>query len=189
MGLSYYDAASLLFGREEFTASEFASRTGNPSAAKTLSELKRRGLVERVGRGRYRCLAPEERPDLRHALWTKVRNTLVTAPLPWAWTGSSAVEAWTGGTYRLSPSPVTRDFHIAVPADTLDEWRKFLRAHGIPYEGRKHIGAHVHLEPVTKLDEVEIVDGEPVIPREETLRLIHEHPALYEGAEETLLGG
>ena len=52
----YADAAALLFGAREFSAREFALRTANPRAAKLLSELKRRGLVARVGRGLYRNL-------------------------------------------------------------------------------------------------------------------------------------
>ena len=62
---NYADAAALLFGSREFSTREFALRTANPRAAKLLSELKRRGLVARTGRGLYRNLSPEERPDPR----------------------------------------------------------------------------------------------------------------------------
>jgi len=188
VGLTYYDVTSLAFGESEFTVEDFARRTGHPRPAKALSEMKRRGLVERVGRGRYRCLAPGERPDLRAAEWARVRELVAHAPLEKAWTGPTAVEAWTEGRYRLSPSPFLREFHVAIPKVKLGEWREYLRAHGVAVEGRKHIGARVHLVPVERLDRVEVVAGEPVISREETERLIREHPGLYEGALEELRG-
>lgn len=186
MSLTYLDVTSLAFGESAFTTDEFARRTGHPSPAKALSEMKRRGLVERVGRGRYRVLTPAERPDLRSAEWERVREAVAGAPLEKAWTGPTAVEAWTEGRYRISPSAFAREFHVAVPRPMLGALKEYLKARGVAVEGRKHIGARVVLVPVDRLENVAIVDGEPVISREETERLIREHPGLYEGAMEEL---
>lgn len=188
MGLTYVEVASLAFGDAEFTADEFARRTGHLRAAKTLSELKHRGLVERVGRGRYRCLGPGERPDLRAAEWRRVREAVLRAPVEKAWTGPTAVETWTEGRYRVAPSPYLREFHVAVLCEHADELRDHLKRHGVATDGRKRVGGHVVVVPVPRLEGVEVVDGEPVIGREETERLIREHPALYEGAMEELRG-
>lgn len=188
MGLTYLDVASLAFGESEFTADDFARRTGHPTPAKALSEMKRRGLVMRVARGRYRVLAPNERPDLRSIEWGRVRELVASAPIEKAWTGPTAVETWTEGRYRISPTAFSREFHVAVPKPKLEELKEYLKAHGVATEGRKHIGARVVLVPVERLERIETVNGEPVISRAETVKLIREHPGLYEGAMEELRG-
>ena len=186
MALTYFDAASLSFGKREFTVGEFAARTGNPRAAKVLSELKHRGLVNRIGRGRYRCLGPEERPDLRFNDWERIRLILLSAPLPKAWSGSSAVELWTSGRYCVSPSAFIREFHLAVPVEHMDRWKAYLENHRISLNPDKRIGVRVHLIPKDKWGGNVEHSNEPVIPRDEVLKIIRNLPAIYAGAEELL---
>ena len=186
MAFTYYDAATLVFGSREFTTREFTARTGNHSAAKVLSHLKSRGLVERVGRGRYRCLSPEERPDLRSADYLRVRRLILEAPLRKAWTGPSAVEVWTGGKYIVSPTILTMLFHVAIPVDDMEAWRDYLRMNRLSTGGGKRIGAWVKLIMRENWVDIETVDDEPVISRRETVSLIRDHPALYGGAEELI---
>lgn len=186
MSLTYYDAAATLFGERAFSVSEFADRIGTPRAAKVLNEMKTRGLVERVGRGTYRILRPSERPDLRRAEWRRIREAVLAAPMWKAWSDSSAVEAWTDGRYKVSPSPFIRDFHIAIHESDADSWRDYLKAHRIPM-GHKHIGAHVILDPVPDGFKAERIHDEPVIPRRDVVRLIRSKPALYGDAEALLV--
>lgn len=181
---SYADAAALLFGSREFSAREFALRTANPRAAKLLSELKRRGLVARTGRGLYRNLSPDERPDPRARDWARARRLVVSAGLPMAWDGSSAVEAWTGGSYVVSPSVLTREFHIVVPRAALRAWEKYLAGVGLLASPRRRMGARVLLRAVTRMPPLTALEGEPVIARAEALRMVRENPAVYAGAEE-----
>lgn len=186
MALTYYDVISLTFGEKEFTSRELALRTGNKRAAKLLNELKQRGYVARVGRGRYRVLKPAERPDLRDVEWDRVRTIILDGPEPKAWTGSTAVELWTGMKYTLAPSVFLREFHLAVPRNKLSTWKAYLKKHGVPYAGKRRIGAIVRLVPSSKFDVV-YVNGEPVISRSETLRCIRNHRAIYASAEELLV--
>lgn len=185
--LTYGDAASLLFGAAPFTTAEFRRRTGNPRAAKVLSDMKRRGLVARVARGRYRLLAPDERLDHRADEWRRARDTILTAGLRFAWTGSTAVEVWTAGGYVVSPSSLVREFHLLVPRRSLAAWEGYLAAHGVATKPRKRIGSRARLHAVPALPAVSVVGGEPVISRSEVLRLIRDHPAIYGGAEEWVL--
>jgi hypothetical protein len=185
MALHYSDALHALFGSRPFTSGEFARRANAPRAAKILSELKQRGVVERLDRGRYRCLAPEERPDRRRSEWNRVRNVVLAGPGPKAWTGSSAVELWTNGRYRLAPSPYYRVFEVAVPAPNLLAWRRYLSGRNVMTHSRKRVGARVDLVPVDRVDAVS-VDGEPVIPRGAVERLIARHPGLFGNARELL---
>lgn len=182
---TYFDAASLAFGRRPFTLAEFRSRIGTERAAKLLHELKSRGLAERTGRGTYRLLAPDERPDNRSAEWRSVRETLTHAPLHMAWAGPSAVEAWTEGRYRVAGSPFLREFHIAIPKAETKAWNVFLAAHKIPIKPRRRIGVRVIVEPRNRLVATR-VDGEPVVARDEVVKLIRASPATYAGAEELL---
>ena len=145
MPIDYAEAASHLYGRGPFTLKDFAIRTGSLRAAKTLSELKTRGLAERVGRGRYRMLGPEERPDLRAAEWSRVRAVLLHSGLPMAWTGPSAVSVWTGGRYTVSPSAFVREFHIEVPRGSRVRWKAYLRDNRVSTDPHRRIGSKVIL--------------------------------------------
>lgn len=183
MALTYLDAIDQLYGRGEFTARDLRVRLANPRAAKLLSELKRRGHVARVGRGRFRRLDPAERPDLRWAEWRRVREVVLGGPGPMAWTGESAVELWTDGRYRVTPSVFCRVYSIAVPRGNVRAWRRYLSKFGISINGRKRVGARVELHPVDSL-EVTFRRSEPVISRNAVVRLIRAHPAIFANAEE-----
>ena len=185
---TYADAAALLFGSREFTAREFALRTDNPRAAKVLSELKRRGVVARVGRGRYRCLGPDERPDLRSAEWGPARAAVLRAGLPMAWDGPTAVEVWTEGGYKVSPAVTMREFHIVIPEGALRAWRAYLRREGIPTAPKKRLGVRIVLRVVRSMPRVALVHGEPVLSRAEALRLVRGSPGVYADAERWFRG-
>lgn len=180
---SYLDAIDHLYGTSEFTARDFSTRVANPRAAKLLSDLKARGLVARVGRGRYRRLGPSERPDLRRYEWRRIRETLLKGPGRKAWAGESAVEVWTEGTYRTSPSVFVRVYTLAVPRNSLRAWDRYLKSKGLSRHSRRRIGPRIELLPFEDL-KVTFRDGEPVIPRAAVLELIRSHPAIYANAEE-----
>jgi hypothetical protein len=186
MALTYPDIGMTIFGEDSFTVAEFGRRTGTRRAAKTLSELKTRGFVERTGRGSYRFLRPSERPDLREAEWARVRSLILRGPDPKAWSGPTAVELWTAGNYTLSSSPYGRTFHVAIPRSSAKEWEGYLGKHGISLHPRKRIGARVLLEPTDDLS-YELLGGEPVLSRNEVVRLVREHPTLYADAEDALI--
>lgn len=178
MPLTYLDVIDHLYGTSEFTVPDFSTRVGNPRGAKLLSDLKRRGFLARVGRGRYRRLDPTERPDLRRFEWNRVRRILLNGPSPKAWAGATAVELWTDGRYRVSPSAFVRVFTLAVPSTDIERWRKYLRSRRLAPDGRKRIGTRIELVPVTNL-KVAFHQGEPVISRAAVLDLIRFHPGLF----------
>lgn len=186
MSLTYDEAGALAFGDAEFEASDFSNRLGIDRGAKVLSELKRRGVVLRVNRGRYRFLGPSERPDLRSLEWDRVRRILLNGPDPKAWTGPTAVEVWTRGSYAVSPSPFTRVFSLVVLDSSRERWKTYLSKNGISTKPRKRIGARVELVPVREL-KYTFVAGEPVIPRDEVVSLIRNRPSVFAGAEELLI--
>ncbi len=182
MGVTYYDAAGMVFGERVFTVTEFANRIGSPRAAKVLNELKTRGLVTRVARGKYRLLRPSERPDNRRAEWNRIRHAIMAAPMWKAWTGETAVEVWTRGRYKVSPSPFIRSFHVAIHESDRAAWLDYAKANRLP-AGRKHIGGHLELDVVPDDRIIEEIEGEPVITRDEVVKLIRMKPSLYGEAE------
>lgn len=186
MALTYADVGAHIFGEREFDSAEFARRTGNPRAAKVLSELVIRGVAARKRRGRYRFLRPSEKPDLRLLEWNRVRSAILDGPNPKAWDGPSAVEAWTAGRYRVAPSVYSAFFNVAVPTGSIPLWEAYLSARGISLRSRKRIGPRVELREESDLHPSEL-SGEPVIPRERVVEFIREHPGIYAGAEELLL--
>jgi hypothetical protein len=186
MATTYVDVLDQLYGTSEFTVRDFSTRVGNPRAGKLLSDLKSRGYVARVGRGRYRRLGPAERPDLRGPEWRRVRETLLKGPGKKAWTGESAVEVWTGGRYRTSPSTFIRVFTMAVPRGSLWDWDRYLHSKGLSRKSRRRIGTRIELLPVEHV-KVTFLGGEPVIPRLDVLKLIRSHPGIFANAEELVL--
>jgi hypothetical protein len=181
--VSYLDAIDHLYGTSEFTVRDFSARVANPRAAKLLSDLKARGCVARVGRGRYRRLTPSERPDLREIEWRRIKAILLDGPGTKAWAGESAVELWTDGRYRTSPSVFVRVYTLAVPRTSIRLWDRYLRTKGLTRHSRRRIGPRIELLPVEDL-RVTFHAGEPVISRSEVLRLIRSHPAIFANAEE-----
>jgi len=180
--VSYSDVASLAFGSRPFSVREFAAKTGTLRAVRLLSEMKSRGLVERIGRGRYRILSPDERPDLRALEWSRVNRLLLSADLPMAWAGVDAVRVWTGGRYTVSPSAFLREFHIEVPKSAEGRWRSYLRSHRISSDTRRRIGSKVIITPSSHY-RPSTHRGEPVIPRGRTLAMIRAHRGIYANAD------
>lgn len=186
MALTYSDVGVHIFGEREFDAAEFARRTGNPRAAKVLSELLIRGVVARKRRGRYRFLRPSARPDLRSSEWERMREIVLGGPNPKTWDGPTAVEAWTGGRYRVSPTVYSIIFHLAVPKGAVPAWEDYLSRYGVSLKARKRIGARVELREVSRVRAVAL-NGEPVPPRADVVSLIRAHPGIYADAEALLI--
>jgi hypothetical protein len=188
MPFDYCEAASLSFGSDAFSIREFASRMGSRRAAQTLNEMKVRGLVERIARGRYRLLGPAERPDLRSSERLRVRGLILASPLPKAWAGPTAVEVWTGGRYRVSPSVYLSEFHLSIPRSSERAWREYLRGHRISADPSRRIGSKVVLHPTNRFRSA-MHAGEPVLSRREVLGLIRAHRGIYADADELMEHG
>ena len=185
MSITYADALALAFGERPFAVEDFRIRIGSLRPVQTLSELKSRGIVGRVGRGRYRLLGPSERPDLRAAEWTRVRKAILASGLPMGWTGPEAVTLWTGGRYTVSPTVYLHEFHIEVPRRSERAWRRYLRLRRVSTSPHRRTGAVVRLATGQRAS-FATHRGEPVISRRETLDLIRSHRALYAEADKLL---
>src|SRR5690349_15880898 len=120
------------FGARPFSVGEFEVTFPSPRPHRTLSDLKIKGFVERVGRGTYRTVPPARWAAERASLTlADVERTLAAAPWPYAFTASSAVRVWTRGRYTAGRTPGYQPVEIAVRARDARRWKDFLRAGGI----------------------------------------------------------
>jgi hypothetical protein len=185
MGITYFDVIKMEFGRKEFTISDLAKLTGNYDVRKLLSDMKMKGLIKRVGRGVYVVNRPIKKIDKRTEEWRRVRDIVLRAPFEKAWTGSTGISVWTEGRYVTLPNLYLEVYHLRVNYADLEKWKEYLKKHAISFKGSKRIGTWVSLEPAPEIRYV-TVNGEPVIPKDEALKLIKDHPGIYAGAEELL---
>jgi hypothetical protein len=183
--MTYYDVLKMAFGRKEFSVSDLSRLTGNNRSNRLLSELKMRGLIRRTGRGTYIIPTPIKKEDSRLKEWKRVRNVVLSSPLEKAWTGSTAVEVWTDSAYVTAPNSYLRIYYLLVKETDLGRWKDYLRRHSVSYAGKKRVGSYVALEGTDNLRPV-LINGEPVIPREDVVKLIREHPGLYAEAEDII---
>ena len=177
MSYLYKDFIKDRFGYEEFTVEEFEFETDNERAGKLLSELKLRGVLEHVGRGKYRLKRTSNRNKLLNEI-NHDKKIILNAPFPIAFTGNTAVEIWTGGRYIISPNPFMKVFYVEVRKDDINRFKAYLKNNHISYIINKRVGVYTVLKPVKNI-EIEFKDKNPVIPKEKVLNLIREHPALY----------
>jgi hypothetical protein len=113
------------------------------------------------------------------------------AGMDYAYTAIDAVYVWTRGGYQVARDPEDYPLFIAVRESDLDAWIEFFDRFGIPTAEERQPdddldGAiQVVLEPRPQI-EVEMVDGRPVIPLQETVAFANEYYATFESALDML---
>jgi hypothetical protein len=185
MGMTYFDVLKMEFGRKEFSISDLTKLTGNYGVRKLLSEMKMKGLIRRTGRGTYVIDRPIKKVDSRVKEWERVRGVVFMSPFEKAWTGSTAVEVWTDGAYVTAPNSYLRIYHLLVREADLEKWKTYLKKHAVSFKGSKRVGSYVALEGADEVRSV-LINGEPVVPKEDVMKIIREHPGLYAEAEDLI---
>lgn len=148
-----------------------------------LNELRTKGFIVRVDRGRFRVARePNNLALARTRAAIRLRRALEG---PWriGLDGPDAVHVWTRGRYTVHAEH--HALHIAVAAEDEEAYRTHLKEVGLAI-GEGHRTPHVVLRVVPKPC-FTVVDGTPVLDRETVLRLIHENPIAYDGADEWLV--
>jgi hypothetical protein len=177
------------FGTREFDIDQFRASFPSPSPKKVLSDMNRLGYLERVRRGRYKLVAPQ---DVFKRVVSADLSELATAKeagLPFAYADSTAVTIWTEGQYWTGFTKGFRPVHIKILAGDADAWRRFFRRRGMrsasPGERRTLFGV-THILHAS--DEVAAVDvgGDPVVPLEEVLEFCRRREATFRPAMEHL---
>lgn len=106
---------------------------------------------------------------------------------PFAFSRIDAVYVWTQGGYQVSREPDDYPLFVAVRDADLDAWESFFASFDIPTTQERQPpesvagSIHVVLDPRPHLD-VEVVEGRPVVSREETIEYMYEHYAHFQSA-------
>ena len=172
------------FADAEFTAREASTVLGTSThATRTLlGELRVKGHLVRVARGRYRVADYANRWKMdQWRVAIRLDQALATS-LQVALDGPDAVAVWTGGRYRLKANP--NAIYVAVAAADEAAYRTHLADAGLEV-GDGLRSPHVVLR-VVPAPAFTTMDGTPVLARAAVLELIREYPIAYDGAEQWL---
>ncbi|GAA0455496.1 RNA polymerase subunit sigma-70 [Halococcus dombrowskii] len=113
------------------------------------------------------------------------------AGMEFAYTAIDAVYVWTRGGYQVARDETDYPLFIAIRETDLEEWGRFFERFGIPTAQQRQPPDEIPgplqivLEPRAQID-AEMVDGQPVISRSETVAFAREHYATFESALDIL---
>ncbi len=189
--MRYYELWMVLWAwKREFTVADFESTFPSPSSYKVLHDMARKGLLEKVGGGRYRVNSPRRYLELRFNV-KEAYELVGKAGMDYAFTGPDAVFFWTKGGYNVDRFFAFYPVHLKVRESDLDRWKRFFRARGRRF--------HVSGEPVRETlfgtfyvlypeegFEADEVQGFKVVPLDETVEFCMRNIYSYEPALEML---
>lgn len=176
--------------KKEFTVREFSSVFASPDHNKVLHDMNKKGLLERVGWGKYRVNSPEAYLARRTNV-SKAYDLLNQASMDYSLTGPDAVFFWTRGGYQVDRFFGFYPIHLKVMKTDLRKWKKF-------FSSRKQ-RFHIQDQPIRKTlfglfyvlypeadFRTEQVEMFQVDPLEETVRFCQNKIYSYEPALEML---
>ena len=189
--MSYHELWTVLWSwKKEFTVKEFSSTFASPDANKVLHDMTQKGLLERVGWGKYRINSSEK----YLAKKTNIAGSydlLKKACMGYALTGPDAVFFWTKGGYQTDRFFGFYPIHLKVEKRHLSKWERFFGSEKmrVYIEGqplrRTLFGVFYVLYPQVDF-EVEELDGFCVSPLKETVEYCQNNIYSYEPALEML---
>ena len=123
--MSYHELWTVLWSwKREFTVREFSSAFTSPDPNKVLHDMARKGLLERVGWGKYRVNSPEEYLAKRTNI-TGSYDLLKKPCMRYTLTGPDAVFLWTKGGYQVDRFFGFYPIHLKVEKQELIKWERF----------------------------------------------------------------
>jgi len=189
--MSYYELWAILGNwKREFSSREFARTFLSPNPRKVLHDMAKKGLLERLGYGRYRVKSLEEyarvRNDVRSAY-----ELLKKGDHPYALTEVDAVFAWTRGGYNVGRFFGFYPVHLKVHEGDVAKWKRFFRSFGkksflansTPKE--TVFGVFYLLHPARRI-EAETVEGLKAEPLAKTVEFCKKNIYAFEPALEML---
>lgn len=172
------------FGEEKFSSRDLTFLevfTSKNMVKKILHVLTRDGWIERIERGSYVCVTPED--VFKQFFKPKMMDILNKINLEWCFTGLNALEVYSDFSV-CHRSWLSNPYHIKVLRKDLEKWEKVFQENDIPLsvgEGRPRLGEYVILYPEEKLRH-KVVNGYRVEPLGEALKFCEDH--IYEFGHE-----
>jgi hypothetical protein len=187
----YYELWTILSNwREEFTSEDFARTFASPNSRKILHDMKRKGLLERLGYGRYRVRPVDEYVRSKNDV-SSGYDLLNKSELPYALTDVDGVFVWTNGGYNAGRFFGFYPIHIKVLKSDVARWKRFLTERGrkvmLGGEAPKEtmFGVYYILYPEVKL-KAETKGGLKVEPLKYTVEFCKKNKYTFEPALEML---
>lgn len=115
--------------RKEFSSGEFSRTFYSPDPNKVLHDMTKKGMLERVGTGKYRVRSGSEYVFAKHDV-RKAYDFLRRSELPYALTNVDAVYAWTHGGYNADRFFGFYPVHVKVAKSDVPKWKKALSEEG-----------------------------------------------------------
>ncbi|MGH9922653.1 MAG: hypothetical protein ACRD38_07865 [Nitrososphaerales archaeon] len=189
--MSYYELWAIIGKwRKEFSTGEFSRTFYSPDPNKVLYDMAKKGMLERIGIGKYRVRDSSEYLFKKYDI-SKAYEFLGNSKLPYALTGVDAVYVWTRGGYNVDRFFGFYPIHIKVGKTHVSRWEKLLAENGwkafLSGEKPKEtlFGLFFILYPVGKLV-VEKVDSLKVDPLKDTVEFCIRNVFSFEPALEML---
>lgn len=176
--------------RKEFSSGEFSRTFYSPDPNKVLHDMAKKGMLERVGTGRYRVRSGSEYVFAKHDV-RKAYDFLRKSELPYALTNLDAVYAWTRGGYNADRFFGFYPVHVRVAKSDVPGWRKALSKKGWksmlagdrPRETLFGLFFMLYPEKKVKAEAVESLKADPL---SDTVEFCKENTYTFEPALEML---
>jgi hypothetical protein len=124
----YHELWNVLWSwKKEFTVKEFTSTFASPDANKILHDMTKKGLLERVGWGKYKVNSSEEYLAKRTNIAGSY-DLLKEANMRYALTGPDAVFFWAKGGYQADRFFGFYPIHLKVEKQDLSKWKRFFNS-------------------------------------------------------------
>lgn len=189
--MKYYELWIILWKwRKEFNVKEFTAAFESPSPNKVLFDMTKKGFLEKVERGKYRVVSPDQLFEKRVNI-SKFYDFLKELKLKYSLTGPDAVFLWTKGGYQVGRFFGFYPIHIKILRSDLKKWQKILKSKGIKYHIKNKpiketlFGTFYLLEPEDKF-ESEKIDDLHVDSLDQTTEFCKKNIYQYEPALEML---
>jgi hypothetical protein len=189
--MSYHELWTVLWSwKKEFTIKDFSSTFPSPDANKVLHDMTKKGLLKRVGWGKYKVNSSEEYLAKRTNI-SGSYDLLKEACMRYALTGPDAVFFWTKGGYQVDRFFGFYPIHLKVEKQDLSRWKKLfsVKKQKVYVEGQPSrqtlFGVFYVLYPQVDF-EAGKVDGFCVSPLKEAVEFCQKNIYSYEPALEML---
>lgn len=189
--MSYYELWTVLWNwKKEFAIREFSSVFASPDSNKVLHDMTQKGLLKRVGWGKYKVNSPEEYLTKRTDI-SRSYNLLNKSSMRYALKGPDAVFFWTRGGYQVDRFFGFYPIHLKCEKRDLGKWVVFFtsRKQKVHIEDkptrRTLFGVFYLLYPEVDFESEE-VNGFCVTPLKETVEFCQRNIYSYEPALEML---
>ena len=178
-GFSLYSLLYLKFKVSPFNLDSVRWYFSKPMLKKLVFQLVSAGWVQSVERGTYRCVQPEI--AIAGLFSPRIEPVLKESNVTYSFTGASAAEIWSDGSY-IQRSWEYTPFFVKVLKSDLKQWTRWLNSKGVSFfikTPKNVVGAFLVLTQVSSL-KPSFHNGKPVDSLGETIEFCESNRGSFE---------